>query len=167
MNISSNHSRESTIPPKIYITYLEELIVFKDFSAVIIHWTFGFGQPLGAAQEIPKGSPSSTSIVCGGSSLKLNSSDLRTKTELVMAVPYLFLAKHWYWPKKWNRKYRNEYRGYYYRNVRSKKQERDREKQRNWRKTYISSLHSLVSSTHSSSKYRSTHSSEIWDVRSN
>ena len=76
--------------------YLEELIVFKDFSAVIIHWTFGFGQPLGAAQEIPKGRPSSTSMVCGGSSLKLNSSDLRTKTELVMAVPYLFLAKHWY-----------------------------------------------------------------------
>ena len=81
--------------------YLEELIVFKDFSAVIIHWTFGFGQPLGAAQEIPKGSPSSTSMVCGGSSLKLNSSDLRTKTELVMAVPYLFLAKHWYWPKRY------------------------------------------------------------------
>ena len=88
-----------SIPKKII--YLEELIVFKDFSAVIIHWTFGFGQPLGAAQEIPKGRPSSTSIVCGGSSLKLNSSDLRTKTELVMAVPYLFLAKHWYWPKRY------------------------------------------------------------------
>ena len=60
----------------------------------------GFGQPSGAAaQEMPKGSPSSTAKVCGGSSLKLFSSDLRTKTELVIAVPYLFLAKHWYWPK--------------------------------------------------------------------
>ena len=106
--LSVQYYRESSKQSMVLLTisiqkfiYLEELIVFKDFSAVIIHWTFGFGQPLGAAQEIPKGSPSSTSIVCGGSSLKLNSSDLRTKTELVMAVPYLFLAKHWYWPKRY------------------------------------------------------------------
>ena len=49
---------------------------------------------------MPKGSPSLTTKVCGGSSLKLFSSDFRTKTEFVMAVPYLFLAKHWYWPTK-------------------------------------------------------------------
>ena len=65
-----------------------------------IQYTDGGGHPSGESQSIPYGFPSSTLTVLGGSSLKLLSSDLRTKTELVVAVPHSLVAKHWYWPAK-------------------------------------------------------------------
>ena len=74
----------------------EELMVLSQFWPWSIQYTLGLGHPSGAAQAMPKGSPSCTVRVLGGSSLKLFNSDFRTNTELVKAVPYWLVAAHWY-----------------------------------------------------------------------
>ena len=70
----------------------------RDIVTWIIQYTEGFGQPSGASQGSVKGFPSSTVLVMGGSSLKLLRMDCLTNTELEVAIPWAFSAKHMYWP---------------------------------------------------------------------
>ena len=98
--LSARVTLENQSLPSGSTVSLEELMVLSQFWPCNIQYTLGFGQPSGASHSTPKGAPSSTLMVRGGSSLKLFNSDFLTKTELVVAVPHSLVAKHWYWPGK-------------------------------------------------------------------
>ena len=58
-DISSKVTLENQSFPAGSTVSLEELTVFNEFWPSNIHRIFGFGQPSGAAQAMPNGSPSS------------------------------------------------------------------------------------------------------------
>lgn len=73
---------------------------WKDRPTWISQYTFGLGQPSGGWHVRRNGSPSATVKVFVGSSLKELSSAFLTNTELEVAMPHSFSAKHWYCPVK-------------------------------------------------------------------
>lgn len=90
-------------PWKQLYNALQETRIFdrwKDKPTWISQYTFGLGQPSGGWHVRRNGSPSATVKVFVGSSLKELSSAFLTNTELEVAMPHSFSAKHWYCPVK-------------------------------------------------------------------